>query len=123
MTEPSGSDAGDPSQPDARQSLANERTLLAWMRTALAIIAAGLAATQFLSPFDFPGGRRLVGLPLILAGGLVALLSHRSWRQRERAIQAGEALPASPLVWMLTVAVVAIAVIAAVIAAQGTAPG
>ena len=30
-------------EPDARYSLANERTFLAWIRTALAVLAAGVA--------------------------------------------------------------------------------
>lgn len=33
--------------PDYRFSLANERTFLAWMRTALAILAAGVLLDQF----------------------------------------------------------------------------
>ncbi|MBV9808904.1 MAG: DUF202 domain-containing protein, partial [Solirubrobacterales bacterium] len=36
------------SDPDPRFTFANERTFLAWNRTALALIAAGLAAAQFL---------------------------------------------------------------------------
>ena len=49
-------------------SFANERTFLAWERTALGLITAGLAITQLLPSFDFPGGRRLIGLPLIALG-------------------------------------------------------
>ena len=44
---------------------ANERTFLAWNRTALALIATGVAATQLLPKFDVAFGRRLLGLPLI----------------------------------------------------------
>ena len=50
---------------DARFSYANERTFLAWNRTALALVTAGLAVTQLLPPFDVPGGRRMIGIPLI----------------------------------------------------------
>jgi putative membrane protein len=35
-------------EPDVRFSFANERTFLAWNRTALALIATGIAATQLL---------------------------------------------------------------------------
>ena len=52
-------------EPDVQLSFANERTFLAWERTALGLITAGLAITQLLPSFDFPGGRRLIGLPLI----------------------------------------------------------
>ena len=37
-------------EPDARFSLANERTFLAWIRTALALIAAGVALEAFVLP-------------------------------------------------------------------------
>ena len=68
---PAGATA-QPPQPDVRLSFANERTFLAWERTALALITAGLAITQLLPAFDFPGGRRLIGLPLIGLGILIA---------------------------------------------------
>ena len=55
-------------EPDVQLSFANERTFLAWERTALGLITAGLAITQLLPSFDFPGGRRLIGLPLIALG-------------------------------------------------------
>ena len=43
--EPEG-DGG--TEPDARFTFANERTFLAWSRTALALIAGGLAVSQLL---------------------------------------------------------------------------
>lgn len=47
-------------EPDARFSFANERTFLAWIRTALGLMTAGLAITQLLPEFDVAGGRRPV---------------------------------------------------------------
>ncbi len=58
-------------EPDIQLSFANERTFLAWERTALGLITAGLAITQLLPSFDFPGGRRLIGLPLMSRFGVV----------------------------------------------------
>jgi putative membrane protein len=100
-----------PGEPDARFSYANERTFLAWIRTALGLITAGLAITQLLPPFDVAGGRRLVGLPLIALGTAMALLSLRNWRANERAMRLGEPLPRSPLpaVVAFVVSLVAIA--------------
>src|SRR3954470_6069275 len=102
--------------PDVRFSYANERTFLAWNRTSLALVTAGLAITQLLPPFDFPGGRRLIGLPLIAVGTLSAFLSYRHWLANERAMRAGEPLPPSPLPRLLAIVVGISAAIALLLA-------
>ena len=107
---------------DVRFSYANERTFLAWNRTALALVTAGLAVTQLLPPFDIPGGRRMIGLPLIVLGALIALVSLRQWRANEEAMRAGRDLPTSMLPLLVTVVVGSTGVIAVVLAALG-APG
>jgi putative membrane protein len=84
--------------PDPRFSYANERTFLAWCRTALALMTAGLAITQLLPEFDFPGGRRLIGIPLIAAGTVLAGGSLLQWFRAERAMRLGQPVPRSPLV-------------------------
>jgi putative membrane protein len=113
----------DPPEPvesvDPRNSLANERTLLAWTRTALAFIAAGLAVIQFFDRFTVPGGRRLIGLPLIVLGCVVAWVSGREWRQREDAIRAGRPIAQSRLGMVVSIAVVATGVMALLVAALG----
>lgn len=63
------------SEPDSRFSYANERTLLAWIRTSLALIATGFGVTQLLPKLAFAGGRRLIGLPLIILGLVCSLMS------------------------------------------------
>jgi putative membrane protein len=103
--------------PDVRFSYANERTFLAWNRTSLALVTAGLAITQLLPPFDFPGGRRLIGLPLIALGTMTAFLSYRHWLANERAMRAKQPLPASPLPRLLAVVVAASAAVAFFLAA------
>jgi putative membrane protein len=92
-------------EPDVRFFYANERTFLAWIRTALALITAGLAITQLLPPFDVAGGRRIVGLPLIALGTAIALLSLRNWRANERSMRLGTPLPGSPLPALLAIVV------------------
>ena len=57
--------------PDPRFTFANERTFLAWNRTALALIGGGLAAGQLLD-FDSEAVRLLVALPPVLLGGVLA---------------------------------------------------
>jgi putative membrane protein len=77
--------------PDPRFTLANERTFLAWNRTALALIGGGLAAGQLLD-FGSRAARLVVALPPI-ALGLLALISYRRWEANERAMRLGEPLP------------------------------
>jgi len=105
--------------PDVRFSLANERTFLAWNRTALALIATGVAATQLLPGFHVSGGRRILGLPLVVLGALVAGASFRSWRANEKAMRRGDPLPRSVLPMILAVGVVVVGVIGVVLAAYG----
>jgi putative membrane protein len=76
---------------DARFSLANERTFLAWIRTSIALIAAGLLAAKALN-FQHEAVRWLVSAPPIVAGALLAGDSHRRWRTYEDAMQRGQPL-------------------------------
>lgn len=105
---------------DARFSYANERTFLAWNRTALASVTAGLAVTQLLPDFSVVGGRRMIGIPLIALGVVIALGSLRQWQANERAMEAGEHLPASRLPLLVALVVGATAVIALVLALIGS---
>ena len=105
--------------PDERFSFANERTFLAWNRTALALVAAGLAITQLLPAFAVPGGRRIIGLPLIALGTEIAALSYREWVANERALRHKAKLPPSPLPLLLATVITITAAIALVLAAIG----
>ena len=106
-------------EPDVRFSFANERTFLAWNRTALALIATGIAATQLLPSFHVAGGRRLLGLPLVALGAFVAAASLRHWRSNENAMRRGEPLPRSPMPFILALGIVVVGVIGAILAAFG----
>jgi putative membrane protein len=106
-------------EPDVRFSYANERTFLAWNRTSLALIATGLAVVSLLPKFNFPVGRRLIGVPLIGLGAVLAIMSYRRWAANERAMRLGVPLPPSNLTRVLALGVAAAATIAAVVAAFG----
>ncbi len=108
--------------PDVRFSFANERTFLAWNRTALALVTAGLAVTQLLPPFHVPGGRRMIGLPLIATGTLISIASLVQWRRNELAMRLGRPLPPSllPRVVAGVVALSSIVAIVLVIIGDGT---
>jgi putative membrane protein len=104
-----------------RFTYANERTFLAWIRTAMALIATGLAVVALLPKLDVPVGRRIIGVPLIALGAFIALMSYRQWEANERAMRLGEPLPAANLTKWLALGVAIAAVIAAVIALFGVA--
>ncbi len=107
-------------EPDVRFTYANERTFLAWNRTALALIATGVAATQLLPEFHIPGGRQILGVPLIALGAVVALTSFRQWKANERAMRHSRPLPSSPMTVVLSIGIGIIAVIAVVLVIRGS---
>jgi putative membrane protein len=102
-------------EPDPRFTWANERTFLAWNRTALALIAAGLAAAQFLH-FNLHGLRLIVAVPLILLGAVLALASYLHWEDSERAIRLKQPLRYSWMPRLLTGGIVVIAVCGGILA-------
>jgi putative membrane protein len=101
-------------EPDYRFSLANERTFLAWNRTALAFVAAGLAVANLLPRFGFPHTRLIVSLALIGLGAGIALWSYPAWDAKERAIREGRPLPSSRAPQVVALGVGLVAVLAAV---------
>jgi putative membrane protein len=74
--------------PDPRFTQANERTFLAWVRTALAFIAGGLAIEQFLDAGR--AARLAVSVPLIVLGGFMGVAGYFRWQYAEQAIRNGE---------------------------------
>lgn len=84
-------EVGEP--PDYRFTLANERTFLAWIRTSLALMAAGVAVIQLVPGLTVI--RHVLGILLIALGGMLAAVSYRHWEQNERAMRLGEQLPHS----------------------------
>jgi putative membrane protein len=104
-------------EPDARFTFANERTFLAWHRTALALVVAGLAIIQLLPPFPgAPWGRHLLAVPLISLGAIVSVASYLEWARDQRALRRGEPLPPSRLPRILAAAITGLSVIAAILA-------
>jgi inner membrane protein YidH len=96
-------DAGE--DPDPRFTLANERTFLAWVRTALAMFAGGVA----LHALDVPSTdwlRALLVVLLIGVGALVCVFALVRWARVERAMRLREPLPSFGLGVVMTVALV-----------------
>jgi putative membrane protein len=101
-------------EPDPRFTLANERTFLAWIRTALALIAAGVAVETLIG--DAGGaGRTLLAVALIGLGTVCGALAFGRWMGTERALRTGRPLPAPVLAPVLGYGIAAVGVLACVL--------
>src|SRR5580698_5312539 len=108
--------AAPDTEPDARYTFANERTFLAWTRTGLAFIVAGLGIVQLLPPFPgVPWGRHLLGVPLIVLGAVIAVVGYYQWTGNQRALRRREPVLRSVLPKILVVSIVGMAVVAAIV--------
>jgi putative membrane protein len=103
-------DAGE--EPDPRFTLANERTFLAWVRTAIAMLAGGVA----LHALRWPGSTHLrttLAVVLVLFGGATCGLALVRWARVERAMRHRQPLPAFTLGFLMTAVVLVGAVLLA----------
>jgi len=82
---------------------------------ALALIAAGLAAAQFLH-FNLNGLRLLIAVPLIVLGAVLALASYLHWEDSEPAMRLREPLRYSWMPRVLTGGIALIAVCGGILA-------
>lgn len=101
MTEPAGrrwpsSVYGSGTEPDPRFTLANERTLLAWVRTALALVGAGVVVDAV--DLDVSStAQHVLSAILVVLGGSAAVGAWFRWASVERAMRHGRPLPGLPL--------------------------
>jgi putative membrane protein len=105
-------DEGD--EPDPRFSLANERTFLAWVRTALAMFAGGVA----LHALEVPSTdwlRTLLVVVLLGLGGLICLFSLVRWARVERAMRLRQPLPSFGLGIVMAVALALVALLLVIV--------
>lgn len=99
-------------EPDYRFTLANERTFLAWVRTALALAAGGLGAVVLIPDFY---GARLLGVLLLALSLATAITSYRRWALNEKAMRLGHPLPHSRLPQLMAAGTAVLAIVAAVL--------
>lgn len=107
-------------EPDPRFTFANERTFLAWIRTALGFVAAGVAlaaVTRLGSAVSLEV--RLASVLLVLAGLVSGLGALARWVQNERALRLDRPLPSSALLLVVTIIVVLAGAAALVVLATG----
>ena len=99
------------SDPDYRFSLANERTFLAWQRTALGLVAGGVALEEF-ARLSLPNGlTHVVALGAVTLGAVLAVLGLVSWTRTQRAMRQGRPLPISRAIPVLAIGLALAAVL------------
>jgi len=102
---------GTGDEPDYRFSFANERTFLAWIRTALALVAAGVAVDAF--DLDMATwAQHAVATALVVLGAVSAIAAWWRWAQSERAMRRAAPLPGS---WVTVVVAVGTLVVGVVV--------
>lgn len=99
-------------EPDPRFTLANERTLLAWIRTSLALAVGGLAI--LLTDELFGSWSRLVSAGAFALSMVVVTGAAARWARIERALRLRRGLPAPLLALTIVVVLVLAAAIGAV---------
>lgn len=101
-------------EPDPRFSFANERTFLAWIRTSLALLAAGVAVDMFADDVHTVL-RRSIALVLVAVGISCGAAAYLRWMASERALRLGRPLPPPRLAPVVAGAVVVVGLLAAVL--------
>lgn len=93
---------GRGTEPDARFSLANERTFLAWISAGLALVSVGVGLESLALNLQ-PGFRLAASVVLVVGGIGCAAQAWFGWARVERALREGRPLPFVPLVGLLPV--------------------
>ncbi|MFQ6331288.1 YidH family protein [Nocardia sp. CWNU-33] len=104
-----------PASVDYRFTLANERTFLAWIRTALGLVAGAVAIHTLAPPAAPDYVLRIAALICIALATMLSIAAYRRWRSVERAMAAGSALPGPGAAPLLAVGV---SMVSALVAAR-----
>jgi putative membrane protein len=99
-----------PTEPDVRFSLANERTLLAYQRTTVALMGAAIAVAHFFGDTPIV---LLLSAGLLVTGAIAAIGGYQHFRHVDRAIRTGQPMTAGPAAHLLSVAMVVCLALAA----------
>ncbi|TAL50928.1 MAG: DUF202 domain-containing protein [Chitinophagaceae bacterium] len=111
-------------QQNAREHLANERTLLAWIRTSIGIMAFGFVVVKFslfIKQLSFllqkdivipqHGYSSVIGIALVAVGATVLLLAFIKYKQTERQLNSDSFKSSSTLALSLTIIILLISVL------------
>ena len=89
-------------EPDYRFSLAAERTYLAYVRSALALLGGSVVALGYLDATDRGLREHSAGFALFALGLVTLIGGHLRFRRVASAIRDGRPLPSNPLPTILT---------------------
>ncbi|MFC7375370.1 YidH family protein [Brachybacterium sp. GCM10030267] len=95
----------DGEEPDPRFSLANERTFLAWLRTALALYAGAFALEALALPHAV-GWRVSAASVFLVLGTIASLQAWLGWRATEKSLRHGSPLPGLAVGAVLVVGII-----------------
>lgn len=109
----------DGEEPDYRYTLANERTLLAWVRTALGLLAGGVAVHQLVPAFGVGWARTAIAVACVVLAVFVLARGLARWRAVDAAMRAGAPLPRNTSVTVLVTVTVLIALLVGVLTVIG----
>lgn len=99
-------------EPDIRFSLANERTFLAWVRTAIGLVAAGVAIFHLI---DESWPTTVLSLLLLASGALAAYAGYSHFVRADRAIRSGQPMPTRGILVVVMTCAVLLAAVAGVL--------
>jgi putative membrane protein len=109
MRSPSWRQSGQ--EPDYRFSLANERTFLAWIRTALALLAGGVLLVQFATRLEPHIVVLALSVGLTAVSSVLCAIAYVRWRDNEIAMRHARPLPSTAAIPFLAAAVLLVSAV------------
>lgn len=100
-------------EPDYRFSLANERTFLAWIRTALALLAGGVLLDQFSTKLGPHIVVVFLAIALSLLAALLCAMAYARWRANEIAMRHARRLPGTMAIALIAASILGVAAVIA----------
>ncbi|MDN8599554.1 YidH family protein [Citrobacter enshiensis] len=105
--------------PDYRFTLANERTFLAWIRTALAFMAGAVGIEQFSPQLSSAGLRIGISTMLLLAASSMGFMAWLRWRRNEYAMRLEGKLPYTRALAVVAILMIVLAILLVILLWQG----
>lgn len=99
------------SEPDYRFSFANERTFLAWIRTALAILAGSILLAQFVQQLHANEYWLAISVGLAVLAIFLSAGAYGRWKSCEIAMRNSAPLPANSSIPVLAIGALLVSVL------------